>query len=294
MRVVYNTIPLGASVFSVIKSLAMNRRKGFALVPLVLLIVVVAILIFSTTSFLWQSARLNAINFRKHQALTAAQAGTMKAAYETLQNGTYVSSEAILANQQAYKYAYLNFSASGGQASNNVYIDASGSFIGAGASDKNLYGWTIVNLSTTSAYTITQIQVTWNKSGGRRLTAINLGAGAAEWSGSAASSPYLADITDYILPISSTTIDNTLFFSKSLDASTITLVLYFSDGSTRTDQVYPAVAPTPPGGGGGGIAPTEIKSTGSSESIRQTIVCSFEVSSGALKFKSYNEGPPHL
>lgn len=273
-------------------STAMANRKGFALPTLIILMILLAILAAGTVSFVAQSLRHDALRAQKHQALMAAQGGLMRAAYETLQNNTYSPSGAQLAGRQFYSYEYTGGGGGGGGAGNWVYIDASAS--GTTSGNRNVFNWNIVNTNPSSSYTITHITPSWNPTN-RTIQQIWLG-GIQRWSGSINTSGTLINITDHIIPANSTVTGNYFRFNSPMQSHVISAIFHFSDGSTVSAQLYPSNTPTPPPGGN----PTVIRSTGRFEdtsnnvTMRQTMIATFEVNTGALKIKRYNETTGHI
>jgi len=217
----------------------MKNRKSFALTTLIILIVVLSIIVYGTTSFVVQSLRMDTIRVFKHQSIMAAQAGVMKAAYEALQNGTYANAEANLSGTQWYKYA---FNASPSAGAGDIYINASAS---SQTVNTTIVNWTIVNNST-EAGTITSIQLSWLPAS-NNLTSVTVNS-TNLWSGTSASGGII-DIPDVNVPASTTLTGNILVFSGNMSNVSVYATLFFADGSAITRRVWKAQSAVLPDGG---------------------------------------------
>ncbi len=268
------------------------QKRGFALIALIILVVLIGIIAYPTSSLIFQSLRHNALRAQKFQALAAAQAGLMKAAYEKLENNSGAPASALLSGAQYYTYDYLG-GGGGSQAKDFVYIDASGSGVTSG--NRNVYNWNIINASTSANYTITHITVIWDPPSGRRLNQIWLG-NTQRWNGSQNTSGIMTNITDHIIPSASTVTNNYFRFNQPMQNYVVSAIFHFSDGSFVQSQLYPPNTPTPPSGG----SPTVIRSTGKfvdsgmNVKMRQTMVATFSASGGSLKITEYSETSEHL
>lgn len=244
-----------------------------------------------------QNLRLDTVRAQKHQALMAAQGGLMKAAYERLQNGTTTPANAQLEGRQFYTYEYAGGGGGGGGTGGDwIYINNSATSLSN--ANRRINNWTIVNTNPTQSYQVTSIQLTWTGPGSRTLQQIYLGNLASpKWSGSGASGGTFNITPNLTIPSGATVGSNQLRFNNSMNSFIVTAVINLSDGSTVSGQIWPAGTPTPPSPGG---SSSIIRSTGqlrdlaSNIVMRQTALATFEVSSGAMKIKRYNETTGHI
>lgn len=275
-----------------IKSLStvMANRKSFALPTLIILLVLAAIFAAGTVSFVVQSLRHDALRAQKHQALMAAQAGLMKAAYEILENDVFTPGSNQLDGPQHYAYQFVG-SGGGGGAGDWVYIDPSASQLTN--SNRNVSGWTIVNVNPFSNFTLTHMTVSWS-GGGRQMNEIQL-QGASKWTGSQGTSGSLTDIADTVIPFNSTVTNNFVRFNSQMLNRTVSALFHFSDGTTIESTLTTGAKPLPPT-----QDPTTIQSTGlfvdnfNSAIMKQTMLATFEAVTGTLKFTRYNETTEHM
>lgn len=275
----------------------MKLRRGILLITVTMLIVVISLIVFSTVSALSQRSRLGVIEAWKHQALMAANAGLMKAAYEALQNKDFSTVEATLDGKQRYKYSFSEGGGGGGSGSNFVYLDASTSSLSS--SNRYINNWKIINSNPSVSYQITHLRINWSGPRVRTLQRIYLGnLATAKWTGSAATGTLIPITPNVNLPAGTTLGSNQLRFNNSMNAFIVNMTVYLNDGSTVSAQIWPASSPTPPTPPGGD--PNSIKITGQVVEgsgpvrMRQTIIASLEISSGTLKIKKYNETTDHL
>ena len=217
----------------------MNRRNGFTLFVLIILMVVVATIIYSSVFFAFQTLNLNTIRLYKHQAIMAQQAGIMNAAYEILQNNSYANTTEAILNNQWYSYKFQKTPTAG---ESNSTINASASYQ---MSLGTISGWTITNSSTEVAI-ITRLQISWIPTT-NNLIEIRLG-GTSVWTGSAVSGSEI-DIPDVIIPPSSTLTNNIIDFSGNMTNSNIYITFFFRNGTAITRRVWQTQNPINPDGG---------------------------------------------
>ncbi|MFH1386495.1 MAG: LamG domain-containing protein, partial [bacterium] len=224
--------------------------RGMLLISLTMIMVLVSLVIYTTVSFLGQNIKFNVIRYNKHQALMAAQAGLMQAAYTGLNSGTYTSTEVQLLTNQWYKYDFIGGGSVLG-ASSYVYANASASSLSNGRARLN--NWTITNTSTNTAYSISQIMVYWSpNSPARTLRSIYLnGLSSADWTGIAASGALITLPTPLTVPAGTTITNNQLRFSKNVSSNIIYATFYFTDGRMMTRRLYGAQTASLPDGAPG-------------------------------------------
>ena len=213
----------------------MNKR-GFALIALIILIVVIGLLVYPTTMYIRQSLKLNVERAQEFQAYAASQAGLMDAAYDMLQNGNYGTIEANLANRQNYKQGYSG-------AGTNLYLNARLST----SSGNTITNWHILNPSTTEAYTIKYFTVAWTQSSSRTMTTLAIN-GATVWTGSISSGAgKIALATLATIPASSIIKTNTITFNNTSSViTTLDMTFETTAGATFFERLDPPNEPDYP------------------------------------------------
>lgn len=217
------------------------KSKGFALIALIFLIVLIGILIVPTVSIVWQTTRFNTMEVYSQLAYDAAWAGVNKAAYELLQNSSASSAEAQLNGTQYYKYAFNgSLPATGAE---HFYIDA---HLATQPTNRQVTGWTMINNSTKDAAVITQMQLSWI-SAANNLLSIQLN-GNPVWSGTATSGTTI-DIPDTTVPFGSTEGNNLLVFNGNMANVSVYTTFFFANGTATTRRVWKVQNPVLPDGG---------------------------------------------
>jgi len=205
-------------------------KKGFALIAVVFIIVIVGILAASTASFILESLRYNVVREHREQCINLAQAGIYKAIYDYRTNGSYSSSEVNVVGNQWFIV--------GSGLANYLLLDTSGATIAG----KNLMGFDVENINALETLTIDAIVVTWDPVlPGETVDQVHLD-NSLEWTGSAVSGATL-DINNTDIPPAGTLTNNRILFSDvGMGSKTfITIKFIFTDGSETQDiQVVPA------------------------------------------------------
>lgn len=197
------------------------KNNGQVLIATIILIVLVAIIIFTITIFLNQMVSLNIARNNMAKAVYAAQAGIYKAVVDYRNTGLITAETDTQIDTNTY-YTI-------GGAGTFFLPDFSNPTIIASRKIKDV---SITNLSGVDDLTITHMQISWTPDGGENLEEIDLGRGTAEWSGTAQSGTNI-DIIDYT--ISANTTENDIWIDwevgTDITAMTITGLLTLSDGS---------------------------------------------------------------
>ena len=209
------------------------KEKGFALISLIILMVVIGLLVYPTTAFIGQSLRLNALRAQKFQAYAAGHAGLMRAAYEALADSNYASAEAQLSGNQWYKYAFDTSSFGGNAGAANIHTDASAS---TQPVNTQITGWTIINNSSEAA-TIVSMRLSWIATA-NNLLAVQLN-GVSVWSGTAVTGTTI-DITDTSIPAGTTVTSNKLTFDGNMSNVSVYITFNFANGTAITRRIWRA------------------------------------------------------
>ncbi len=205
-------------------------KKGFALIAVVFIIVIVGILAASTASFILESLRYNVVREHREQCINLAQAGIYRAIYDYRVDGSYSSSEVNVTGNQWFLV--------GSGLANYLLLDTSV----AKVVGKNLKDFDVENINASETLTIDAIVVTWDPVvPGETVDQVHLD-NSLEWTGSEASGTTL-DITNTDIPPAGTLTNNRIQFGQvGMGSKTIiTIKFIFTDGSETQDiQVVPS------------------------------------------------------
>jgi len=254
----------------------MLRHKGFALIAVIMIVVLMAIVALGIAVYVSQSFNYNIASIDQQRAFYAAQAGVMAAIADYEDDGLVTAqTDAQIASGTYYSF---------GGASTFFIADCSSPRIIASRKIKDI---SMTNVGA-SSLTITHMQVSWTPDGGENLISIDFGRGAAEWSGTASSGTNI-DITDYTIPASTTENDVWLDWAVGSDITSMTIsaVITFSDGSTVEIMLLNA--------GSGSDNAMMITSTGKVETNytwQRTLKAGYDIGTGEII--SWEESQDHL
>jgi len=198
------------------------NNKGIVLLSVILIIVFFSVAAIGITTYIVEALKLNVAHINQEKAFYAAQAGVMHAIVDYVNNGSITA----VTDTQIATDTYFSIGGSGmfflADASNPTII-----------ASRKLKDVSMTNLNSTSAVTITHMQVSWTPDGGENLISIDLGRATVEWSGTAPSGTNI-DMADYTIGAGVTENDVWLDWETGSDitAKTISAILTFSDGST--------------------------------------------------------------
>ncbi|MCX5701193.1 MAG: hypothetical protein NTZ63_06610 [Candidatus Omnitrophica bacterium] len=217
------------------------KRKGFALIAIIIIVLFVAIGVLSTTGFIANRFSGFDVDQRLFRCTYAAQAGIQYAIYQYRAAGTLYASGTNVSIGASDTFRITSVSA----ASNYLLVDATKVALGGG--NKQLNTITYKNTSTTTPITIASMNVIWNTASSN-LTSILIN-NVNVFTGSVATPGRNINITDTAIPANTTRSNNRETFSAAMNGggSTITLQFVMSDGSdTTTCTVWPKPGATCP------------------------------------------------
>jgi Tfp pilus assembly protein PilX len=217
----------------------MRQKKGIALITLVFIIVIVGILLYSTTIYLYGRINLAAIEVEEHQSLMSAQAGLMYAAYAILMNQSTASVEIQFLGNQRAKYVIDSKATQ----TNTQYLDARNS-VAVDGSTKFLYNWSLINTSITEPVTITTIEVSWTPASSK-ITTIQIN-GVTCWTGSQNSGSSITLTTPAPLAMFTICGNNRFYFNSNVTNRAVTAIFRLSNGKFFGGQVWPVNEPNYP------------------------------------------------
>ena len=208
----------------------MKNIKGFTLVLVIIIVLIVAIIFAGIIPLIAANLRFAGTKVWESQDIYAAQAGIMRGIYDYRRTGNYSAYSGSFSGtninyslgQKRYNFFLCNPSSSELQTSNTIIAK-----------------WTIKNINTTQSLTITHMRVSWvpNNPSTEKVTRVWLN-GTGKWTGSLASGA-LINIADTSISAGTTMLNNNLRFLNNMTGKTVTATFLLSDGSTFEAQVFP-------------------------------------------------------
>ena len=206
-----------------------KKRKGLALIAVIMLIVFVSIAVLGLSTFIVGWYEQIDTGERDVRCIYDAMAGVNYALYQyrnsaVLTNGTFN----IDANNN---FTLSTVTSGGGGGGASAFLEVDATYAHLGNNNRRLLGVTIRN-SSASSITIDRMIVTWSISN-RRMSLIRINSSDV-WTGSANSSPANVDINNTSIPANTTRSINLIQFNSTMLNAVITLSFVMTDGTTTT------------------------------------------------------------
>jgi len=253
-------------------------KKGYVLVGIIIVLVILTILSFSISQFLRESLNLNIVRANQARALALAEAGIMRAIvdYENDEAITNATDVLVAANQ------YYSF---GGSSANFLLVDATDAEIKGGHNEK-VEEMELTNINGSSSLTITNMTISWTTDSGETLQEINIGGGGKEYNNGSATSGTQVGVS-YTINSGDDEDFKLKFNNDDVSGKTITAQFTFDDGSTRS-----AVILSSGNAGGNSFSLTATGKVTSNVTWKRTIEATYDVDSSEIT--SWKETLNHL
>jgi len=253
------------------------KNNGQVLIATIILIIIVAIIMFTITIFLNQMVSLNIARTSMAKAVYAAQAGIYKAVVDYKNTGLITTETDTGIDTNTY-YTI------GGGGGTLLWIDASDPTIHGG--DRKLKDIDIYNINSASDAVMDAITISWSPDGGEAFTKIDFNGGGANWTGSVANGVEIplsytfsaGDDEEFKLEWANGT---------DITAMTITALFHFTDGTSKTATLLSS-------GSGSGDS-ISIKATGkvvAKTNWKRTIEVDYDTSTEEIT--TWKESSNHL
>jgi type II secretory pathway pseudopilin PulG len=199
----------------------MKRPKGFTLVTVIIIVILIATVLGGMLPLIGANLSFSNMHICETQALYSAQGGVMDGIYNLRRNGNYIGKSALFPeNNVGYIYGQKQY--------NFLLLDPSASQLANANMD--ITGWTIKNVNSNNAITITDITINWTpNNANERITRIKLN-NANKWNSSKPSGTKL-DIANTLINKNTTIFNNIFRFNVDMRIKTVSVIFHLSDGS---------------------------------------------------------------
>ncbi|MDD5431716.1 MAG: hypothetical protein PHO70_01845 [Candidatus Omnitrophica bacterium] len=263
------------------------RKKGFALIAVIILILFVGMAILGSTQFIGNRFKGFDTWLRVSRARYNAQAGIYYAVYQYRNSGTTFASGTTVNIDANNSFRFTSVGGGSSGAASSLVINATASSTG-GTGNRDLLGITLQNTSA-SPITIASMNITWNNTRSLNQVVIN---GVTVFTGTVVSPGGNVNITNTTIPASTTRPLTRLRFSGNMTGTTITIQCVMTDATSTsvcTVLPTPVTTCTTPGGN------LTITSTGktANSGLYKTIQATYIASTGNISaYQEINTSVP--